>query len=271
MLLILFSFSFAGLLLCHRCFTADRNCDEYPCTQNLAGNHSNCCVVALNHLTLGGRLPGQSRVEIPCTFSLSLCLRFTHTHVHARTHTDRWDYILMQTPFGSIQVEKGQKHTGKDGLWQAEPSIPHSFVCPDDFPVCEQSAIPPGLLNYQKNLYVLCNNDSHILFWKSQSSPPLRLETDFHVQIRCLNLTTDGSLVVSFVLFLCFLQQSSPQQIPANLRCYLHSEEKVTSEHLTSGKAIQLYKKVFWRLGNYVAPYCDEMPARVRQCLCFFK
>lgn len=89
MLLILFSFSFAGILLCHRCFTADRNCDEYPCTQNLAGNHSNCCVVALSHLTLGGRLPGQSRVEIPCTFSLSLCLCFTQMHTHAHTHTHR--------------------------------------------------------------------------------------------------------------------------------------------------------------------------------------
>lgn len=59
---------FVGLLLSHQCFTADQNCGEYPCTQNLAGNHSNCCVVALSHLTLGGCLLGQSQAEI------------THTH-----------------------------------------------------------------------------------------------------------------------------------------------------------------------------------------------
>ncbi|KAJ4948167.1 hypothetical protein JOQ06_019707, partial [Pogonophryne albipinna] len=30
---------------------------------DLAGNHGNCCVVALSHLTLGGSLPGKSRAH----------------------------------------------------------------------------------------------------------------------------------------------------------------------------------------------------------------
>lgn len=129
MLLILFSFSFAGLLLCHRCFTADRNCDEYPCTQNLAGNHSNCCVVALNHLTLGGRLPGQSRVEIPCTFSLSLCLRFTHTHVHARTHTHRQVGLHLDVdPIRFYPGGKGTK-THWEGWSLVGGALHPPFIC----------------------------------------------------------------------------------------------------------------------------------------------
>ena len=74
---------FVGLLLSHQRFTADQNCGEYPCTQNLAGNHSNCCVVALSHLTLGGCLLGQSQAEITHVH--------THTHTKTKKTTHRWD------------------------------------------------------------------------------------------------------------------------------------------------------------------------------------
>lgn len=46
--------------LTHQRFITYQNRGEFPCTQNLAGNHSNCCVVALSHLTLGGVCLGRA-------------------------------------------------------------------------------------------------------------------------------------------------------------------------------------------------------------------
>lgn len=94
-------FFFVGLLLSPQRFAADQNCDEYPCTQNLPGNHSNCCVVALSHPTLGGCLLGQSGAEITYTPGLSLTVKRKHTQVGLYTvlsggegHRSRMRWIL---------------------------------------------------------------------------------------------------------------------------------------------------------------------------------
>lgn len=116
-----------GVILWNSCYSIGASLRikiEYPCAQNLVGNHSNCCVVALSHLTLGGCPPGQSRNNT-CA----------HTHTHGHTQ------VPLKLNKGSIlsrrkrQIRLRQMASSRH---KVRFLIPHSFIYFDDFTVMER-------------------------------------------------------------------------------------------------------------------------------------